>query len=557
MRIAILALLCLAPQERVFHVSWAPPAQIDPQRATTLSESRCIAALFEGLTTPAADGVTPAPGMAEKWETSDDGRTWTFRLRDAKWSDGEPVVAGDFVFAWRRALRPETGCEFVNLFRVFRNVGAWLDAMQADSILAQLDDLAKGTREEALRTLEKIARKRHAAGLRKRGAPDAARAAEARPDVEEKDLGFVAADAKILRVTLEKRSPWLPDLLTFMSFAPVPPKAVAAHGESWSRGGRIVTNGPYLFDASTGLSIVFKKNPAYWDKALADAPGTVVVELSSEEVALEKFRAGKLDWLPREQIPASKLAEQKDLVAFDTWGTHFLRFNVGRVPFDKKEARVAIARSIDRREVAKAALARPAGRLVPSGFPGYPEVAAPGFDKAAAMEALLKATEFDLSKFPRVELLTNESPRQMAVGNAVADQIEKTLAVKVRVRSMKWPAYLKAMADGDYQIALGNWMGDYFDPAAFLEGWTKAGGGGLTGWSDESFDALVAESAGTADAKVRLGLLAKAEEKLLASAVVAPLHTAGDAYLLRDGVSGFAPNLLSRFPLKYVRIAAK
>jgi oligopeptide transport system substrate-binding protein len=557
MKVAILALLLLAPRETILRVSWAPPAQLDPQRATSLAESRCIAAMFEGLTTPGPDGVTAAPGMAKTWETSADGLTWTFPLRDAAWSDGEPVVAADFDFAWRRALRPETGCEFVNLFRVFRNVGAWLDAASADAILAQVDDLAKGAQEEALRTLSSIARKRHAAALRRRGALEAAKAADARPDVEEKDLGFEAAGAKTFRVRLEKRTPWLPDLLAFMSFAPVPPKAVAAHGEAWVRPGRIATNGPYLFDAATGVSLVFKKNPAYWDKALAEAPDTVAVELSSEEVALEKFRARKLDWLPREQIPAAKLAEQKDLVAYDAWGTHFLRFNAQRAPFNVKEARVAAARGIDRREVAKVAGAKSTERLVPAGFPGYPEVAPLGFDKAAAMEALLKATEFDLSKFPRVEILTNGSPKSMTVGNAVADQLEKTLAIKVRVRSMKWPAYVKAMAEGDYQIALGSWMGDYFDPAAFLEGWSKAGGGGMTGWTDERFDALLGEAAAATDAKARLELLAQAEAKLLGSAVVAPLYAAGDAYLVRDGVSGLTPNLLSRFPLKYVRVAPK
>ncbi|HLF91977.1 MAG TPA: ABC transporter substrate-binding protein, partial [Planctomycetota bacterium] len=170
------------------------------------------------------------------------------------------------------------------------------------------------------------------------------------------------------------------------------------------------------------------------------------------------------------------------------------------------------------------------------------------------MEALLKASDFDVSKFPRVELLTGESPKAAAAGTAIAELLEKTLAVTVRVRSMKWPAYFKAVAAGDFQMSLGGWTGDYFDPAAFLEGWTKEGGGGSTGWSEEGFDALMGEASGTADAKGRLGLLAKAEALLLAAAPVVPLHTASDVHLFREGVGGLRPNLLSRFPLKHVRM---
>ncbi len=554
MKHVLLAILCLAPRETVLRVAWAPPTQIDPQRATSLADSRYVAALFEGLVTPGPDGVTPVPGMAASWEASADGLSWTFRLREAAWSDGEPVTAGDFVFAWRRALRPETGCEFSSLFRVLRNVGAFLDAAEADAILVLYDDLARARQAEAAESLARLARKRHAAALRKRGVLEAALAADKRPDVEEKDLGFAAEGARTLRVTLERRTPWLPDLLAFMSFAPVPPKVVAANGENWMRPGRIATNGPYRFDSSTALTMTFSKNPAYWDASLKDAPDRVAVELSSEDVALEKFRAGKIDWLPREMIPAAKLAEQKDLVSYDTWGTHFLRFNAAKAPFDKKEARLAVARAVDRREAAKAAGATPAERLVPAGYPGYPAVASIGFDRAAAMDALLKASDFDVTKFPRVELLSTDGPRAQAVANAVAESLEKTLGITVRVKAMKWQAYFRAQAAGDFQVALSAWMGDYFDPQAFLEGWGKGAGANVTGWSDAAFDDLLKQASEAVDAKARLDLLAKAEERLLGEAPAVPLHTATDGFLSREGVSGLRPNLLARFPLKHVRM---
>ena len=112
MRSLLLVLLCLVPRETILRTSWAPPSQLDPQRATSVAESRYITAMFEGLVVPGPDGVTPTPGMAERWEISADGLDWTFHLREAVWSNGDPVTSSDFTFAWRRALRAETGCVF-------------------------------------------------------------------------------------------------------------------------------------------------------------------------------------------------------------------------------------------------------------------------------------------------------------------------------------------------------------------------------------------------------------------------------------------------------------
>jgi oligopeptide transport system substrate-binding protein len=553
MRYGALILLLLVPRETVFRVSWAPPFQLDPQLAVSQVDSRYVSLLFEGLVTPGPDGITPAPGAAAAWEASADGLIWTFSLRAATWSNGEPVTANDFVYAWRRALSPATGCNYTSLFRGMRNVGAYLDAAEADALLAQYEDLSKSAQAETLGRLAEIARKRQAAALRRRGSEDGARAAESRPDVDEKDLGFEAIDAKMLRITLESPAPWLPDLLSFMCFAPVPEKAIARHGATWVKPGQIVTNGPYLFDSATPISLMFHKRGVYWDKTLATAPDTVVVELSSDAVALEKFQEGKLDWITREQIPTEKLIEQKSAVRYDTWGTYFLCLNTTKPPFDKREVRVAFAQGIDRVSIASAAVASPTDRLVPTGFPGYPAVTGIAYDKPAAMEALLKETGFELSKFPRIEILTSDAPQAVAAGEIVREQLEKTLALSGRVRSMKWPAYARTVAAGEFQVALSGWMGDTFDPLAFLEGWTKAHPRNASGWSDAAFDSLL-RAAGSKSGKERLNDLAQAERILLAAAPLVPLYSARDVYLASDKVSGLKPNLMSRFPLKYVRL---
>jgi len=553
MRKLALLVLLLAPKASVLRVAWEAPGQLDPQKTASQAESRYVSALFEGLLVPGPQGVEVAPGMAERWETSAEGRVWTFTLRKAAWSDGEPVTAGDFVYAWRRALSPATGCEYASLFRVMKNVGAYLDSREADAILAQFDDLSKEAQEESLARLRALGRRRHAPAIRRRGGREEAREAEARPDVEEKDLGFEALEQRSLRVTLERPTPWLPDLLSFMCFVPVPQRSIEAHGEAWVKPGHIVTNGPYLFDAASPISLTFRKNPAYWDKTLSEAPGTIRVELSSDVVALEKFQQGKLDWVSREQIPSGELAQLKGAVRFDTWGTYFLRLNTAKAPFDKPELRAALAHGIDRKEIALAVGAPATERLVPSGFPGYPRVSGLGFDRAAAMEALLKETGFELSRFPRLEILTADVPRAVAAGELIREQLEKGLALHARVRPMKWPAYLRALAAGDFQIAVSGWMGDYFDPLTFLEGWTKGHPQNPSGWTDERFDALL-RSAQSKVGKERLADLGAAEGILLAAAPLVPLYSSSDAFLASDRVEGLKPNLMSRFPLKYIRL---
>lgn len=547
-------LLVAAQEESILRVSWAPPAQLDPHRATSHAESRYVGALFEGLVAPGEDGVTAVPGMAERWESSPDGLAWTFHLREAKWSDGRPVTSGDFVWSWKRALRADTGCEFVPLFRAFRGVGEYLDGLEADAMLAQYDDLKAVQPEILASRLKAQARRRHAEALRKRGELEAAKLAEARPDFGEKDLGFEAPDERTLRVTLSRRSPWILDLLTLMPFAPLPEPAVTAHGEGWVRPGRIVTNGPYLFDQADALGIRFKRNPAYWDPALAKAPARVEVSFHSEAVALEKFREGRLDWVTREQIPPEKANEQKDLVRFGTWGTFFLRLNCARPPFDKPGMRVALARAVDRSKLGVAAGAGPAERLVPPGFKGYPEVPGLPFDRAAAVEGMLKESGFDPAKFPKVEILSADAFRFVAVAETLREQLDATLGVAVKVRTMKFPAYLRALGTGEYQAALGAWMGDYFDPATFLEGWTKGHPQNGTGWSSADFDRLLAAAAEEPDPGKRLEALARAEEILLREAPVVPLHSFSDYHLASPRVSGLKPNLLGRFPLKHLRV---
>jgi oligopeptide transport system substrate-binding protein len=511
MRFAAIILLTVAQArepETVLRAAWAPPSRIDPHRARTLADSRVVGALFEGLTAPGAGGVTVAPGAAERWEEGEDGLTWTFTLREAKWSNGEALTAADFVSSWRRALRPSTGCPYRDCFRVFRNVGRHLDALRADG----------------------------------------------RSDVEEAEFGFEAADARTLKATLERRVPWLPDLLSFMCFAPVHGKTAETYGEGWTAPGRIVTCGPYLLEKASPAGLELRKNPGAGGSA---GPDRILVEFISGEAALRKFEAGQLDWVGGETVPLEKASALKGFAAHPVWGVRFLRFNAAKAPFDRPGVRAAFARSIDRAALAEAGEGFPAGRLVPPGVPGYEGGQAPGLDAAAAVEALLRETGFDLATFPRVELLADDDPRSLALGRRLRDQLERTLGISVRTSFMKAPAFAEALARGEYAVALDGWAGDYFDPLAFLEGWSRGHARHSGGWGNPEFDGLLAAASRERDARRRLRILGGAEALLLSEAPAVPLVWPADFDLAGPGLKGLDPGPMGRCSLRNLRLSTK
>ncbi|HEX7898635.1 MAG TPA: peptide ABC transporter substrate-binding protein [Planctomycetota bacterium] len=547
-------LLLLAQDDAALRLAWGVPRHLDPHRASTSAEARYVGALFEGLTTAEADGVTPAPGVAETWEVSPDGLTWVFRLREASWSNGDPLTARDFVFAWRRAVRIGTGCPFLDLFRRFRAVEAWLGAQEADAILDQYDELKPGQPELVSERLRLTARARHAEALKRRGEEAAEKAAARRPDVSERDLGFEAVDDRTLRVTLERRTPWLPHLVSLHAFVPLHEKSLEANGEDWVKADRIVTNGPYLFAEASAVRLLLRRNPKYWDPALAAAPERVECGLHTPDVALEKFREGRLDWIAREQIPDAEARTLKGRTRFDGWGVVFLRLHTRRAPFDRPGFRAAFAKGVDRAALAEAADASPATGLVPPGYPGWTGAKAAAFDPAGAVEGLLKESDFDLSKLPELELLAPDVLDLGATAEGLKTRLEKTLALKVSLRVMKLPAYLKAAAAGEFHLALGAWLGDAFDPSTFLEGWTSGSPLNAGRWESAAFDERLKVAAACADPAERLGHLKDAEAIALGADAAIPLFLVSEVHGFSPRLNGVQPNPLGRFPLKRLRV---
>jgi oligopeptide transport system substrate-binding protein len=489
----LLVLLC-AQAEAPLRVSWGAPGTIDPAYASGPSEARIVSALFEGLTVLAPDGTTVEPGMAERWNCGPDGKRWTFRLREARWSDGSPVRAGDFVFAWRRALR--VGGPFLPLFRQWRGVTAWL---------------ALG---------------------------------EGRPDPEAADLGFTATDDRTLQVDTEGRAPWLPHLLALHAFVPLHEATLRAHGAAWTAPGAIVTNGPYLHERATIAEILLRRRPDYWDPEAGKAPEAISILLHSPDVALRRYRQGAFEMLGAEQIPDAAEGEIPGLQRVELWGALFLRLNPATAPFRRPGLRRALAQGIDRDALA-AAGSGPARRgLVPPGFPGYPEAAGIPFDRGAAVEGLWRESGLDLSSLPPLEILLPDAGIFGALASRLRTRIEKDLGWTVTLKVMQPAPYARALAEGAYQAALAGWVGDYHDPAAFLE--PQRG-------HDEAFDRALAEAADEADPGRRLAGLHRAEARLLDGAALIPLSGLVQRQAVAAGLVGVRPNPFGHVAVKRLR----
>lgn len=550
MQTLLLVLACLAQEKDTLRVGWSPPSTLDPAKGATLADARVISQLFEGLVTFGPDHRAIVPGMAERWKASEDGLVWTFFLGDAKWTDGEPVTAGDFVFAWRRLAEP--GAAYPDVLRMFRNGGAYLDAREAE-LLAESELDAEGirrlgrmARKNLVPRLERLAIQHD--GEKRTLYREAAEAAKARDEILLKDVGFEAVDAKTLRIALERPAPWLLDTLAFLPLYPVPEKFVRALGAKWSDPKILVSNGAYRIGKSEGAAMTLAR-------VRGGGPETVVLEWLQPADALRKFGDKKLDWLDADTIPASALAKaalEKEFHYFDLWGTWYLKLNVSRDPFQRVGARKAVALATERGPLVEVARMNPALSLVPPGIDAYRPPRAPKFGKSDAVLALLDAY-VDITAMPTIELLALESSRDVA--EKLKAQWEKHLGVNVHVQAMKAPAYVAALYSGKWDAALTAWAGDVFDPSAFLEPWTKGHPANATGWTNDAFEAAVSAARGELDPKKRFELLSSAERILVETEVAAvPLFTMGSYALVSERVQGFVGNPQGRVLLQHIRL---
>ncbi|HEY8615600.1 peptide ABC transporter substrate-binding protein [Phenylobacterium sp.] len=481
------------------------PLTLDPQKANLVSESRVLGDLMMGLTTETPD-AQPMPGMAQSWTTSADGLTWTFRLREAKWSDGRPVTADDFVYAYRRILDPKTASIYAYLVYILKN-----------------------------------------------GEP----ANEGKAPLTA--VGARALDPKTLELTLEHPAPYLPQLLMHQSFYPAPKHVVERHGDAWVQPANYVSNGPYkLVSWRLGDRIQVVKNPNFFeaDKVCVDrinyypTPDAVAAERRIERGELDlntTFQSNRYERLKR-TLPGYARTHV-------SLATSYLSFNTRDVaPLKDVRVRRALSMSVDREFITRKLLRagqQPAYGFVPPITAGY----APGpktvwagrslAERQAEARALLAQAGYTPERPLKIEIKTANNTDSLLLMEAVqADW--RAIGVNVRLQQNEGQIAFAAYRNRDFEVGSMSWYADYNDPVSFLALMQSTTGAQNYGdYKNPAYDALLAQADEEPDLAKRAALLSRAEQLMLAEEGTAPLFFQVTRALVNPRVTGFVDNALN------------
>ena len=496
----------------------ADPASLDPALSTGLSEFKILSGLFEGLVGADARTLRPIPAAAKSWKISSDGKKYTFYLDEsAKWSDGSPVTAGDFVFAWKRVVNPKLGAEYASLMFPIKNARAINSGKLSDASL----------------------------------------------------LGAKALSDYVLEVELEEPAPYFLSLLYHNVYFPVSQKslekfnAAQTRDSLWTRPQNMVCNGAFTLDYwSINEKVSVRKNPFYRGAKSVYLNGVDFLPISNINTEDRAFRAGQLhitDSIAPSRIDAVKRDSPATLRSDDWLGVYYYMFNTRKPPFDDSRVRRAFAMSIDRRLIIDSFLKagqKSAHSFVPDNCDGYvlDDSRKIKYDIAAAQKLLAEAGYPGGKGFPKVRLTYNTSEQHKPIAEAVQQMWKKNLGVEVELYNLSWPAYLAARREGDFEIARSSWVGDFAAPESFLQNFESANGLNHTGFSDAKYDALLRAAALSKERAQRFENLAAAEALMLESAPIVPLYFYSRVYRISPMVENWTSNLLDYHDYKGVKL---
>jgi len=499
-----------------FHIGAEPPA-LDQQIATDTYAIMLGNHLYEGLVRVYDGDIQP--GMAESWEISEDGLTYTFHLRDAVWNDGEPVTAHDFEYGIKRLLDPATASEY---------------AYQGYYIL----------NGEAYNT-GKI--------------------------TDPSQVGVKALDDKTLEIKLENPTGYFLSLTNFISLFPVRQDFVETHGTAYaSEADKILYNGPFIMTEwrhEDGL--VLEKNDKYWNKDAIKIDRVEIAIVTDSNTAMGMYEAGDLDFV---MLPAARVQEFIDngQAKFYYDGAEFyFQFNVkGKTPETGKftgnaNFRKALGFAIDRQSFVDAVLKNgsdPATRYVLPLLAGvndtfaeeYPyEFYSKNADVDKAKEYLNKALEeigATADQIPTFEYLTDDSDTARISAEAIQDMLKRNLGINIEIKQVPFKQRLELMTALDYDIVFAGWGPDYDDPLTYLDLWVIGGGNNDSGWEDQTYTDMINFIRTSPDLKARADKMFEAEKYLLENGPVVPVYFRRRAWIHVDGLTGLVRNFIGADP---------
>ncbi|MGG1664047.1 peptide ABC transporter substrate-binding protein [Brevibacillus sp. NRS-1366] len=487
------------------------PPTADPGIADDNTSSVVLRATFDGLTRLDPDGKQ-SPSVAETIDVSPDLKTYTFHLRDSKWSNGDPVTAHDFEFAWKRVLNPETASTMAYEMYVIKGAEAY--------------NKGNGKAE---------------------------------------DVGIKATDDKTLVVEMENPSPYFLELTSLYTFYPLNKKAVEANKNWATEAATHIGNGAFKMDVWQHKSkMTLSKNGEYWDKDKVQIDRIEFSMVEDESTELSMFENDDLDWVgsPMSQLPVDAIGPLKEsgrLQIQPIAATYMLKFNTNQAPFQNAKIRKAFAYAINRQTIVDNVLQanqEPATGIVPGVMPLNRDGYFKDNDAENAKKLLDEGMkELGITELPKITFSLNSSQTNKTIAEAMQDQWKKVLGVDVKLELQEWKVYLDTMRYGKYQLGRMTWSATYKDPVTFLNIFKdKTGENNETGWENPRFKELIEASGKEADNDKRLGMLAEAEQILMDEMPIAPVYFNAHSWMTNPKVKGALPDGLGNIDFKWATI---
>lgn len=488
------------------------PESLDPAIISAQADGRIVQTIFEGLTRYNPVDARAEPGLAESWEITDDERVYTFHLRaNARWSNGDRIVADDFVYSWLRVLKPETAADCAgNLYYI-------------------------------------------------KGAEDYNNGKTTDPST----VAIKALDERTLRVELVNPTPFFLELCAYATQAIVHRPTVEKYGDRWLQAKPAPSSGAYeLVSWRLNDRVRVRKNTNYWDAANTqlNVVDFLPVTLASTALNLYDTQQADIIW-DKDLVPTEildLLLKRPDFHSFTNFASYFMRMNTTRKPFNDPRVRKAFSMAIDRRRIVEKVTRggeTPANFIVPNCLPDYKSPEGLSYDPEQARKLLAEAGYPNGAGFPRIEYTFNTGRDLEKTAVELKDMWKKNLNVDVGLRAVEFKVWLRLQSALDYDLIRSSWVGDYSDPNTFLDLFKSNNPNNRTGWKNPRFDALVDRANSLADRKARLAMLSEAEKTLVVDdAPIAPLYVYnGFNFWDPKKIAGISKNIRDEHPIHAIR----
>lgn len=472
---------------------------LDPTMSSDTASSRVISDMFEGLVTEDLHGNI-IPALAKSWDISDDGKQYTFHLRDAKWSNGDAITANDFVFALQRIVDAKTGAPY-----------SWYVSM---ANIVNAAEIIKG-------------------------------------DQPLDSLGVKALDDHTLQITLTQPVPYFTKMLAHESMFAIPEKVVKQYKEAWTKPEHIVVSGAYkLSEWVINEKIVLQRNKEYWNDKQTVINKVTYLPISDVNAEYNRYRTGEIDItsvVPLELYQSIKKERPNELLTMPSLGTYYYLFNMDKKPFDDARVRKALAYSIDRDVITARILGQgqlPAYTNTPPAVAGFtvPKLEwAEWSQKERNQKAkeLLKEAGYDHSHPLKFELEYNTSESHKKLAIVMASMWKKNLGAEVSIANQEWKTFLQTLSTKQFSVARYAWMGDYNEASTFLS-YFASEGLNYGGWSNSDYDQALQQASVAKSDKERAELYQKAEQVFANDMPAIPVYFYTRSVLKNTHVGGYS-----------------